>query len=336
MQEWAVVFWDVGQGDATSIRLPDGSYILIDAGPSLKAGNPLPGWFSRMGHPVIRMAITTHSHVDHFGGLISLCRETPQQIDEIVVLRDFAFYQRPELRTSDFESFLQALKSRRDTGRTKLFAIDRAQVLYHANGLQLRVMHPLGMDNEKNLPADLNKTSMIILLEKAGNSEVSPLIIFGGDAPLAALKATSESTHPAILTGPHHGHPQCTGKCKTPEYWRFFRDSLHPENIFISVGRNNGYKLPDANYIKGAACCGVCVNCSQLSVKCDPERKKDVFEGSAFCGVDKPVGSVQCRGAMRVYVSSEGVRFDEDQRDFRREIEKIYPNAPCKCGSLKC
>lgn len=336
MKEWVVVFWDVGQGDATSIRLPDGSYILIDLGPTLKTGNPLPGWFSRMGHPVIRMAITTHSHVDHFGGLISLCRETSQQIDEIVVLKDLAFRQSSVLRTSDFEAFLQALKFRRDTGRTKLSAIDEAQVLYRANGLQLRVIHPLDLKCERNLSADLNKTSMVILLEKSDSLEESPLIIFGGDAPLAALKATSENTHPAILTGPHHGHPQGLGKCKTPKYWRFFKDSLHPENIFISVGRNNGYKLPDANYIKGAACCGVCVNCSQLSVKCDSERKKDVFEGSAFCGVDKPVGSVQCRGAMRVYVSTEGVRFDEDQQDFRHKIETIYPHAPCKCESLRC
>lgn len=63
---WEVVFWDVGQGDATTIKLPDGSYILIDAGPATQKGNPLPGWFRRMGEPPIKLAVVTHSHMDHF------------------------------------------------------------------------------------------------------------------------------------------------------------------------------------------------------------------------------------------------------------------------------
>ena len=82
---WEVIFWDVGQGDATTIKLPDGSYILIDSGPSTQHGNPLPGWFRRMGGPQIKLAVITHSHVDHFGGLISLCNEDGQRIDSIAL-----------------------------------------------------------------------------------------------------------------------------------------------------------------------------------------------------------------------------------------------------------
>ncbi len=40
MHEWEIVFWDVGQGDATSIRLPDGSFVLVDFGPSAHSEKP--------------------------------------------------------------------------------------------------------------------------------------------------------------------------------------------------------------------------------------------------------------------------------------------------------
>lgn len=318
---WEVVFWDVGQGDATTIKLPDGSYVLIDAGPATQKGNPLPGWFRRMGEPPIKLAVVTHSHVDHFGGLISLCNEEGQRIEEIAVLKDAGLKSQSQL--------LRTLQARKNAG-TALRLIDKAQTLYKDESLCLQIIHPANIADKSKLPADVNKTSMIILLERVDDPKSEPLVVFGGDAPLPAIRAACSGLAPCVLTGPHHGHPQGVKKIGTQDYVRFFRDNMRPTNIFVSVGRNNQYKLPNINYIKGAATAGACVCCSQLSTNCDPDRKTDVFEGSAFCGVDKPVNSVQCRGAMRVYATADGIAFDENQADFVKTLANAVPGAKCR------
>ena len=318
---WEVIFWDVGQGDATTIKLSDGSYVLIDAGPAMQKGNPLPGWFRRMGGPPIRLAVVTHSHIDHFGGLISLCNEDGQRIDSIAVLKDAGLERQSQL--------LMALQTRKSMG-TALRLIDKAQTLYEDAVLRLRIVHPRDITEKSKLPTDVNKTSMIILLERVDDPSGEPLIVFGGDAPLPAIRAACCGLAPCVLTGPHHGHPQGTKKVGTQDYWRFFRDNLRPSNIFVSVGRNNQYKLPNVNYIKGAATAGACVCCSQLATSCDPDRTADIFEGSAFSGVDKPAHSVQCRGAMRVYASAVGITFDENQSEFKKTLASSVPMAKCR------
>ena len=66
LKPWEVVFWDVGQGDATSICLPNGEYMLIDTGPisgSIGA-NPLVQWIRGRR---IKFIIATHNDLDHIG-----------------------------------------------------------------------------------------------------------------------------------------------------------------------------------------------------------------------------------------------------------------------------
>ena len=66
-----VNFFDVGQGDATYLRTPRGSDILVDAGPGDvllgKLGAAMP-FFDR----TIELAILTHPHADHITGMIEV------------------------------------------------------------------------------------------------------------------------------------------------------------------------------------------------------------------------------------------------------------------------
>jgi competence protein ComEC len=73
-----VLFFDVGQGDATLIKTPLGAYVLVDAGPRNDhldtAARVILPFLSRnrIGH--IDILLLTHAHADHIGGASSILR----------------------------------------------------------------------------------------------------------------------------------------------------------------------------------------------------------------------------------------------------------------------
>ena len=72
-QDLQVYFYDVGQGDAIHIRMPDGFDVLIDGGPTSrvaeKLGRTMPFW-----DKTIELMILTHPHADHVTGQIEVLR----------------------------------------------------------------------------------------------------------------------------------------------------------------------------------------------------------------------------------------------------------------------
>jgi competence protein ComEC len=68
-----ITFCDVGQGDATYIRFPDGRNMLVDGGPDNKVvsclGENMPFW-----DRTIDMVVLTHPEKDHFGGLTEVVK----------------------------------------------------------------------------------------------------------------------------------------------------------------------------------------------------------------------------------------------------------------------
>lgn len=68
---WLVAACDVGQGDALVVRTAPGEGIVVDAGPDPAA---LERCLSQLGIGRVRLAVLTHHHADHIGGLAGLWR----------------------------------------------------------------------------------------------------------------------------------------------------------------------------------------------------------------------------------------------------------------------
>ncbi len=64
--DWAVVFCDVGQGDATLLRAGPRAAVLVDAGPDPAK---LRGCLAGLGVETVPLVIVTHFHADHVTGI---------------------------------------------------------------------------------------------------------------------------------------------------------------------------------------------------------------------------------------------------------------------------
>jgi competence protein ComEC len=84
-QKMTVIVFDVGQGDATFIKTPNGKNILIDAGvwsPGSNSGSQvLLPYFKENNIQKLDAVFLSHPHADHIGGIVDLIREI--EIDTI-------------------------------------------------------------------------------------------------------------------------------------------------------------------------------------------------------------------------------------------------------------
>ncbi len=84
--ELRITVLDVGQGDCIFVEFPNGKTLLVDAGPAspeFDAGERyiLP-FLERHGFEKIDMAVISHPHLDHFGGLVAIASKI--QIKDVV------------------------------------------------------------------------------------------------------------------------------------------------------------------------------------------------------------------------------------------------------------
>src|SRR5262249_30329988 len=67
---------DVGQGDSLLIITPEHKVVLIDAGLA-KAGDRVVEDLGRLGVTQIDLAVATHPHADHIGGMLDVLKAVP-------------------------------------------------------------------------------------------------------------------------------------------------------------------------------------------------------------------------------------------------------------------
>lgn len=215
-------FLDVGQGDAAAIRTPGGRWILVDAGPAdgrADAGRRVVAPFlGRQGASTLALALLSHAHADHLGGLQAVLDREP--VGEVL----------EPGRLNEEKEYL-ALLDRLEQDHIP-WRVVRDSTRFELDGVRFTVLHPSA--SWAGWEEDLNEDSAVLLVEYGGFRA-----LFAGDAGLPAeSRLRGRVGRVDLLKVGHHGSRWATGDLWLAE--------LRPKVAIISSGRGNRYGHPHA------------------------------------------------------------------------------------------
>lgn len=222
-----LIVWDVGQGAASSLILPGGKVMVIDAagrpGSRFNAGTTMAEGLRGMGLTHIDVLVISHDQSDHAGGVASLMRRV-NRIGELW-LADV-----PEMRRSrriaklcgrvrEQGGMVRWLKQGDDVS----FAGSKGAVLWPPPGYA---------------PANVNDDSLVLHLTLPGGQR----LLFGGDieatAEASILSRHGQGLAADVMLMPHHG----SATSSTPA----FLAAVNPTLAIAQAGYANRYGFPAA------------------------------------------------------------------------------------------
>lgn len=223
-KEFKVVFLDVGQGDASLIKMPGGQTILIDGGPNNVVLNRL-GKHMPFYRRTIDTLIISHWHDDHIIGF----REILERY-RVYSLIYMAGGERNELADD-------ILKTAKRLG-VKILALKNEQTLSYQNNCSLNLLSSLSLGVKEN-----SNNSIIARLKCRGLS-----FLLSGDNELVVEKALLTSHRNIkvdIFKASHHGSKTSNS--------REFLEALKPKLVVIPVGADNKFNHPAATVLETMA-----------------------------------------------------------------------------------
>jgi competence protein ComEC len=209
-----IVFCNVGQGDATYIRIKNKIDVLIDAGPDKSIlsclGKYMPFWDRK-----IEMAFLSHPNSDHYNGYFFIADR--YKIDKFITVDSPIF-------SKTYKKLLKIMSQKNIPVFFKV-AGDKINV---ENGEFILYWPPKNFNS-----ANDNDFSQILLFNYNGYKT-----LFTGDASPFIMGRLSHGSlgKISILKVPHHGSKN--GLIKK------FLDLADPSIAVISVGKNNSYGHP--------------------------------------------------------------------------------------------
>jgi competence protein ComEC len=220
--------FDVGQGDASLLQLPDRSSLLVDAGgiPFGRGGFDIgarvlaPALWAR-GLRSLETLLVTHGDPDHIGGARSVVGDfEPTRLWEGV----------PVSRHAALQDLLLYARER----GARAGQLHRGDEL-HQGGVRLRVLHPPAPDWERQRVRNDDSVMIEVMY-----GDVAMLLT--GDVSAASERTLAPLLAPArvrLLKVAHHGSRTSTSR-ELLEHWR-------PHIAIISCGRGNtfGHPAPD-------------------------------------------------------------------------------------------
>lgn len=211
-----LIFFDVGQGDASLIVAPDGEDILVDGGPDNSVAQKL-GEYLPYTDRQIEYVILTHPHADHIDGLNEVLKR--YEVGKIIMTGI-------NYGTADYAEFQRLIKEK----NIPVLIIDKPQDL-EIGGADFKFLEP-----EKNIAgqqiANLNNSSIVFQLRY-----VSTTAVFTGDFENEEeLTSSAIDLKSNVMKIGHHGSTNAND--------RNFLRAVAPQFAVISVGAGNSYGLP--------------------------------------------------------------------------------------------
>lgn len=222
-----VIFFDVGQGDASLIRAEGGVNILIDGGPDKKVVEKidkyLPLWNRK-----IDIAVLTHPHSDHVTGLVDVLKKYPiREIWMTGVLHN----------SSEYLTFLELARDKKIA--VKIIGDGALSEYEIAPNTKIKILYPQKSFLKQKFE-NLNNSS--IAVEAVYKNKT---FLFAGDIENEAeneiLKA-GLNLRADVLKTAHHGSDTSTSDD--------FLAQVKPKIAIISVGKDNEFGLPSLRVIK--------------------------------------------------------------------------------------
>ena len=299
-QNIQINFWDVGQGDCSTITLPDGRLIIIDTGPR---GSPLIDWLNDRPRN-IHSVVLTHNDADHVGALPALIGQFMTRIQSFFMLVD-----RPANDTVFEKTFRCALEGERK-GCYQVTRLETGATVWRDTTVQGELIPVFPNMSANVLASSPNSASGILTLRLNGQNK----ILWPGDSSLARVAAECAGSNPFVMVGPHHGAPEGYKQSAAVTNIR----SVSPQNAFISVATKNKYSHPRPKYIQRLERAGCHVVCSELTGFCDRnavKNHKSVMSSHLVLGLRPPrlKNSIACRGPLQL--TWNGQQFISDGLD---------------------
>lgn len=214
-----VHFIDVGQGDSILIRSPGGKTVLIDAG-NIEAGSAVSDYLDRLGVGPLDLAIASHPHLDHLGGMLEVLRKHRPK-----AYMDPAF-PHPLENYDELLAWLEAEKIPVRTARG-------GRTITLEPGVSLELLFPTE-PLLKGTRSDPNSNSVVARLSYGEHS-----FLFTGDSEddtERRLMREGVDLRATVLKVAHHG-----GRHSTSDEWL---SRVEPQFAVISCGQWNSYGHP--------------------------------------------------------------------------------------------
>jgi len=226
-EDLQVTFLDVGQGDASFVKFPNGESILIDGGDATKEWDQgknaiLPFLkFNKISN--IKYVVASHPHNDHIGGLTEIL--TAINVDTLVI-------SNYEFNTKKYAEMIEISQSK----EIPIRYVGKGDQLYPDRNCRVYILHPsIEFVKEHDFSGEeCNNSSIVMKIQYGLNG-----ILFTGDAEKQAEKAYIEYgdfLECELVKLGHHGSKTSSTK-KILEF-------VNPLAAVISVAERNKFRHP--------------------------------------------------------------------------------------------